>query len=119
MKKWLLSTLVALLIVSCRTVMMGPSTVLCSTVEDMRGATVSRERVSGTASEHALLLSHIVLGEAAPQRAVEEAMAQGGGNCIGLSEMFLSSDVVWWIPFLYTHYTYTAEGTPLYRRERQ
>lgn len=27
--------------------------------------------------------------------------------------------MVWWIPFLYTHYTYTAEGTSLYRRERQ
>lgn len=119
MKRCFLSTLLALLVVSCQTVMMGPSTVLCSAVEDMRGATLSRERVSGSASEHALLLSHIVLGEAAPQRAVEEAIAQAGENCIGLSEMFLSSEVAWWIPCLYTRYTYTAEGTPLYRDEQK
>lgn len=41
-------------------------------------------------------------------------MRQGGAGCVGLSEAFISTRFVWWIPFLYTRYSYTAEGTPIY-----
>lgn len=120
MKKLFISAVVALLCVSCRTTMMGPSFVLCrGQLEELNGASVGQERVSATASEHAFILSHLVVGEAAPQRAVEAAVAQGGENCIGLSEAFITARFVWWIPLLYTRYTYTAEGTPVYRREQK
>lgn len=111
----ILTLLLPLLCASCKTTMMGPATVLTSEPEALRGATISQERVTGSATEHALLFSHIVLGNAAPQRAVEDAVSRAGEHCIGLSEMFISARFAWWIPFLYTHYVYTVEGSPIYR----
>ena len=117
MKTVLLFTLISLLCVSCSSTMMGPTTVLSKGhIKDLNKASTGFERVSGTAKEHAFFLSHLVLGEAAPQRAIEAAVAQGGENCIGLSETFVTTHIIWWLPFLYTECSYTAEGTPIYRR---
>lgn len=104
-----------LCVASCRTTMMGPTTILSADVENLQGATVGTGRVSATATEHSFLLSHIVWGEAAPQEAFESALKQAGPGCIGLSESFVCADFVWWIPLLYTHYTYTVEGSPIYQ----
>ena len=115
MKKAFLALLLPLLCVSCKATMMGPATVLTAEPGELRGCSIGQERVTGSATEHALLFSHIVLGNAAPQRAVEEAVSRAGEHCIGLSEMFISARFAWWIPFLYTHYVYTVEGSPIYR----
>lgn len=116
MKKILLFSLFSLLSASCTSTLMGPTTVLCNGhVEDLKKTSIGSERVRGTASEHTFLLSHLILGESAPQRAVETAVAQGGKNCIGLTDTSLTARIVWWIPFLYSEYTFTAEGTPIYR----
>lgn len=118
MKKALLFTLISFLCVSCSSTIMGPTTILYKgNIDDLNNTRTGFERVSGTAHEHAFLLSHLVLGKAAPQKAVESAVVQGGEDCIGLSETFVTTHIIWWLPFLYTECTYTAEGTPIYRRQ--
>ena len=118
MKNKLLIFFLALICASCRTTLMGPSTVLCSDkIEDLNGAKIGDELIRGTASEHFFIFSHFVLGEAAPQRAVESAIKHGGENCLGLSEATITARFVWWLPLVYTHYSYTAEGKPIYRRQ--
>ena len=86
-------------------------------IEDLNGAKNGDELIRGTASEHSFIFSHFVLGEAAPQRAVESAIKHGGENCLGLSEATITARFVWWLPLVYTHYSYTAEGKPIYRRQ--
>jgi hypothetical protein len=28
----------------------------------------------------------------------------------------VTTHIIWWLPFLYTECTYTADGTPIYRK---